>query len=48
MSIRISGLLLGSALALTVTAASAAEDPNSADYIMPYCRGSIKDQPSLL
>ena len=41
-----SGLLLATALALAITAASAADDPNSADYIMPYCRSSTKDQPS--
>jgi len=42
MSIRISGLLLGAALALTVTAAPAAEDVESANYIMPGCRAILE------
>ncbi len=42
MSIRISGLLLAAALALTVTAAEAAEmDMDSANYMMPGCRDFI-------
>jgi hypothetical protein len=38
MSVRISGLLLGAALALTATAAEAAEDVDSANYVMQGCR----------
>jgi hypothetical protein len=39
MSVRISGLLLGAALAFTVTAAGAVEkDTSSANYMMPGCK----------
>ncbi len=39
MSVRISGLLLGAALALAVTAAQAAEEGiDSANYILPGCK----------
>ena len=43
MSVRISGSLLGAALALTVTAMQAAgEDQNSASYAMPGCRAILQ------
>jgi hypothetical protein len=38
MSARITASLFGAALALTVTAAQAAEDTRSANYMLPYCR----------
>jgi Rap1a immunity proteins len=38
MSVRKRGLLLGAALTLAVTATTAAEDENSANYLMPVCR----------
>jgi len=41
MSIGISGLLFGVALALTVTAALAEEDRDSANYTMPGCRNFV-------
>jgi hypothetical protein len=42
MSIR--RLLLGAALALTVTGALAAENPNSANFVMPGCRNAVSEQ----
>src|SRR5260370_15186201 len=36
-----SGLLVAAALALTVTAAPAAENEHSANYMLPYCRNFI-------
>jgi hypothetical protein len=45
MSVRISGLVFGVALALTVTAAPAAEDMQNANFIMRGCRGFIDRTP---
>jgi hypothetical protein len=45
MAVRISGLLLGAALALTVTAASAAEYTESANYWLPYCHSFLSMHP---
>ena len=44
MSIRISGLSLGAALALTTTAASA--QVNSANEVMPHCRNALDPKSS--
>jgi hypothetical protein len=38
VSVRVSGLLLGAALALTVTVASAQEDFKSANVVLPGCK----------
>jgi hypothetical protein len=46
MSVRISALLLGAALALTVTAAGAEEDQKSANFIMPGCRQFVDPKSS--
>jgi hypothetical protein len=47
MSIRISGLVFGVALALTGTAAGAAEeDTDSATYMLPYCSNMFSTKPS--
>jgi Rap1a immunity proteins len=41
MSSRITASLFGAALALTVTAGAAAEDMNSANYLLPACQELI-------
>jgi hypothetical protein len=42
-----SGLLLGVALALTVTAVAAEQDINSANFVMRGCRDFLNPRPSL-